>query len=123
MMRFCMFYKITITRIFIFISKVNSNGDVTFESPLTQFTPEPFPINGSHKIIAPFWTDIDIRNGGRLWYRTTQNFELQQGTTKVRSLFPNIENFVATWMMIVTWDNVAEYNCGSTCSQVYTLTI
>nr|XP_022329850.1 sushi, nidogen and EGF-like domain-containing protein 1 [Crassostrea virginica] len=96
---------------------VNSNGDVTFGSPLTQYTSEPFPINGSHKIIAPFWTDIETSNGGQLWYRTTQNSELQQGTNKIRSLFSNIENFAATWMMIVTWDNVAEYNCGSTCSQ------
>lgn len=114
-------YTLTITCNF---QKVNNNGDVTFRAPLTQYTSQPFPINGSHKIIAPFWTDIDTTKGGQLWYRsTTQNSVLQQGTSKIRSLFPNILNFVASWMMVVTWENVAAYNCGPTknitCSQVH----
>lgn len=111
-------------KITLCFQKVNNNGDVTFRAPLTQYTSQPFPINGSHKIIAPFWTDIDTTNGGQLWYRpTTQNSVLQQGTSKIRSLFPNILNFVASWMMVVTWENVAAYHCGPTknitCSQVH----
>nr|XP_022329841.1 sushi, nidogen and EGF-like domain-containing protein 1 [Crassostrea virginica] len=101
---------------------VNNNGDVTFDAPLSQFTSQAFPISGSHKIIAPFWTDIDTRQGGYLYYRTTtQSAILQRGTNKIRSLFPNIFHFSASWMMVVTWEDVAAYGCSPsgtiTCQQ------
>lgn len=96
---------------------------MTFDTPLLQFTSQAFPINGSHKIIAPFWTDIDTRKGGYLWYRTTtEHTVLQRGTNKIRSLFPELPHFSATWMMVVTWEDVAAFGCSSSgtllCSQV-----
>ncbi|XP_048735670.2 sushi, nidogen and EGF-like domain-containing protein 1, partial [Ostrea edulis] len=97
---------------------VNNNGDITFETPLTQYTSEPFPINGTHRIIAPFWTDIDTTEGGSLWYRTTNDVTtLQRGASTVHSLFPDITQFTPTWMMVVTWDDVAAYSCSTTCNQ------
>ncbi|XP_061173563.1 fibropellin-1-like [Saccostrea echinata] len=107
----------------VLTSKVNNNGDVTFETPLRQYTSQPFPINGSHRIIAPFWTDIDTRQGGKLWYRTTTDTAvLERGTTKINSFFPDILNFTATWMMIITWEDVAAFGCSATgaitCQQV-----
>lgn len=102
--------------------KVNTNGDVTFESSLSQYVASSFPISGSHKIIAPFWTDIDIRNGGQLWYRlTTQDLMLEQGASEIRNLFPHILSFAASWIMVVTWGNVAVFGCrevGISCSLV-----
>ncbi|XP_062582966.1 sushi, nidogen and EGF-like domain-containing protein 1, partial [Saccostrea cucullata] len=93
---------------------VNNNGDVTFETPLSECTSQPFPIDGSHRIIAPFWTDIDTRKGGRLWYRTTTDRTiLQRGTNNINTLFPNIVTFTATWMMIITWEDVAAYGCST----------
>lgn len=112
------------TKSIIFVhTQVNNNGDITFATPLQQFTSEPFPINGSHKIIVPFWTDIDTREGGFLWYRTTtQRAVLQRGTNTIHSLFPDI-NFSATIMMVMTWENVAAYHCSPTttitCLQVH----
>lgn len=39
---------------------VNNNGNVTFDSGLADYTPE--SLSGtSHKIIAPFWADVDTR--------------------------------------------------------------
>ena len=104
--------------------QVNNNGDITFDAALSQYTSQAFPISGSHKIIAPFWTDIDTRKGGFLYYRTTtQSAILQRGTNKIRTLFPNIINFSASWMMVVTWEDVAAYGCSPsgtiTCLQVY----
>lgn len=94
--------------------QVNNNGDVTFSNSLIQFTSEPFPINGSQEIIAPFWTDIDTTNGGNLWYRTTtDNAVLQQGSNETRTLFPEFTDFSASWMMIVTWKDVAAYDCST----------
>jgi hypothetical protein len=40
---------------------VNNNGDVTFDSPQSAYTPTPL-INLGIRIIAPFWADVDTRN-------------------------------------------------------------
>lgn len=102
--------------------QVNNNGDVTFDASLHQWAPQQFP-SLFHRIIAPFLTDIDTRYGGYVWYRaTTEHTVLQRGTNKIRSLFPGLPNFSATWMMIVTWEDVAAFGCSSystlSCSQV-----
>ncbi|XP_052697868.1 adhesion G protein-coupled receptor B1-like isoform X2 [Crassostrea angulata] len=94
---------------------VNNNGYVTFDPALKQFIAQAFPINGSHKMIAAFWTDIDTDPGGSLWYRTTtDSTTLQNGTNTVRTVFPSFGTFSATWMMIVTWNDVAAYDCSDT---------
>lgn len=103
--------------------QVNSNGGVTFDTALRQHTAQAFPINGSHKMIAPFWTDISIASEGSLWYRTsTDSSILQKGTRDIRTVFPSLNTFSATWVMIVTWDDVAEYGCSANgtikCQQV-----
>ncbi|XP_052697611.1 sushi, nidogen and EGF-like domain-containing protein 1 [Crassostrea angulata] len=101
--------------------QVNNNGDVTFDASLHQWAPQQFP-SLFHRIIAPFLTDIDTRYGGYVWYReTTEHTVLQRGTNKIRSFFPGLPNFSATWMMIVTWEDVAAFGCSSystlSCSQ------
>ncbi len=40
---------------------VNNNGNVTFDGPLEDWTPDPLAELG-RAIIAPFWADIDTRN-------------------------------------------------------------
>jgi hypothetical protein len=40
---------------------VNNNGNVTFNSPLSQYSPMPLSSLGV-EIIAPFWADVDTRN-------------------------------------------------------------
>ncbi|GAB1622604.1 hypothetical protein AAOGI_26540 [Agarivorans albus] len=37
---------------------INNNGNITFESSLSGYTPIPFPI-AEQPIIAPFWADVD----------------------------------------------------------------
>lgn len=74
-------------------------------------------------MIAAFWTDIDTARGGSLWYRTTTDSTTSQnGTNTVRTVFPSFGTFSATWMMIVTWNDVAAYDCSDTgainCQQV-----
>lgn len=96
--------------------QVNNNGYVTFDIALKEWTARAFPISGSHRIIAPFWTDISTLKGGFLWYRTTTtNLSiLQKGTNEIRTVFPSFVTFSATWMMIVTWEEVAAYGCSDT---------
>ena len=40
---------------------VNNNGDVTFDSPVSEYTPKTLITLGV-EVIAPFWADVDTRN-------------------------------------------------------------
>src|SRR5208282_529343 len=40
---------------------VNNNGNVTFDSPLSAYSPSTLTSLGT-EIIAPFWADVDTRN-------------------------------------------------------------
>jgi hypothetical protein len=42
---------------------VNNNGNITFASPLSSYTPQGI-VNSSTPIIAPFWADVDTRASG-----------------------------------------------------------
>jgi len=66
---------------------VNTNGLITFGSAEPNFTPTNLTTLGQPSI-APFWTDIDIRNGGEIYW----------------DLDP------ASGKFIVTWLNVAAFN-------------
>jgi hypothetical protein len=46
---------------------INNNGNLTFDSPLAQFTPEDLTAT-RHVIIAPFFADVDTRVGNVLTY-------------------------------------------------------
>jgi len=71
---------------------INNNGNITFNAPVSQFTPSPFPIS-ARPMIAPFWGDVDTRcaSCGNVWVAA-----------------PNGQTTV------VTWDNVGYYNQNST---------
>lgn len=46
---------------------VNNNGNVTFDYPLSDYTP--FGLANAHRqIIAPFFADVDTRVGNTVWY-------------------------------------------------------
>jgi len=52
---------------------INNNGNLTFVEPFGGFVPSPFPYAG-RKIIAPFWADVDTRQGhGNVWYKIESN--------------------------------------------------
>ncbi len=67
---------------------VNNNGNVTFNSASGTYTPEPFPIFGQPRI-APFWGDVDTRNGA-------------SGLVYIGSPNPDA--------VVVTWHNVGYYS-------------
>ena len=46
---------------------VNSNGNITFGSGVTGFTPTPFPVS-DQPMIAPFWGDVDLGGTGALFF-------------------------------------------------------
>lgn len=93
---------------------MNTNGVISFLRPVGTYTPNPFPIANDARMIAPFWADIDTRNGGTVWYReTTNDTLLDRATDEVRAYFPGFFRFRASWVFIATWDRVAFFGCAS----------
>jgi len=88
---------------------------ISFLGAISTFTPPPFPSGGNTRLIAPYWTDIDTRNGGDIWYReSTNNTLLQRVSQEIRRVFPEKNKFHASWLFIATWDNVSFYGADAT---------
>ncbi len=50
---------------------INNNGNLTFDGPMATFSATAFPSVGNG-IVAPFWGDVDTRNGnGQVLYKIT----------------------------------------------------
>lgn len=70
---------------------INNNGNVTFKSPVSQFTPDPFPIS-SLPMIAAYWSDVDTRGS----VAATE----PAGSNNVYYSFALPGKFVATWFNV-----------------------
>jgi hypothetical protein len=77
---------------------VNNNGNITFGSALTAFTPSPLGTLGQ-QIIAPFWADVDTRSAG------SAMTQYGQGTVDGHAAFA------------VTWNGVDYFNATSSTHQ------
>uniref|UniRef100_A0A3B5KSF1 NIDO domain-containing protein n=1 Tax=Xiphophorus couchianus TaxID=32473 RepID=A0A3B5KSF1_9TELE len=85
------------------------NRHLTFDAPLSNYTPQQFPMNGTRDIIAPFWADLDNRDNGNIYYvQNTSGSLVQQVTQDINRYFPGL-NFQANWIFIATWHEVAYY--------------
>ncbi|XP_070806122.1 alpha-tectorin-like [Pituophis catenifer annectens] len=112
--------EISISEFFFFYGRkyhslyVNNNGVVSFGNPVSQFTPDPFPLMDGRAFVAPFWADVDNRITGEVYYRESQEQRLlQRVTADINAYFPH-EKFTATWAFVATWDQVAFYGSLST---------
>ncbi|XP_014350371.1 alpha-tectorin, partial [Latimeria chalumnae] len=93
---------------------VNNNGVISFNTQLTQFTPEAFPLLGSNPFIAPFWADAHNGIRGDIYYRQTSNPEiLQRASRDIRRYFRDQTFFSASWIFIATWNRVTFYGGSS----------
>ncbi|XP_053314489.1 sushi, nidogen and EGF-like domain-containing protein 1 isoform X2 [Spea bombifrons] len=102
---------------------VNNNGVVSFLREVSQFTPVAFPISGDRRVVAAFWADVDNRRGGDVFYRETEDPRiLSLATWDVRTYFPELSDFSATWVFIATWHRVTFYG-GDSNSPVNTFQI
>jgi len=106
--------KISVT--FPFFSKafdslyVNTNGLISFDTGVRTFTPIPFPLRNI-TVVSPYWTDIDTRRGGDVYYREILNISsLNSLGYEIRRSFSSFYSFKPTWAFCVTWYQVANYN-------------
>ena len=70
--------------------------------------------------MAPFWADADTRVAGQVFYRETSNPGLlQQATNDITNTYVDHRKFKATWLLIVTWYEVAFFGAqGSNTNKV-----
>nr|XP_046234028.1 IgGFc-binding protein [Scatophagus argus] len=121
--------RITLQRNFVFFGRtynqiyVNHNGHLTFDTSWSSYVPQMFPLHGSRDIIAPFWTDLDNRGNGQIYYNQyTSGSVLQQATHDINQYFPGL-NFNANWVFVATWYEVAYYPTTGTRTTVQAVLI
>ena len=65
-------------------------------------------------IIAPYWSDVDIRplGGGNIYYRETSNASLLVTAENIihSAFYPDYQDFSPTFLFITTWDHVGYYD-------------
>ena len=102
-------------------SQVNENGVISFEEPWKFSHPDQFPTDYYYSrnklVVAPFWSDNDIRKAGAVRYAIYDSNEGddnpngQQLLSQVNKYIQNSieegsENFTGNWMLAVHWDHV-----------------
>ncbi|XP_044291189.1 alpha-tectorin-like [Varanus komodoensis] len=86
--------------------EVNNNGVVSFGVQVSQYTPDPFPLDDGCPFVAPYWGDVDnTKSGDVFWRQTKDPAILSRCTRDINQYFPEI-SFTAEWAFIATWDRV-----------------
>ncbi|PIO32805.1 hypothetical protein AB205_0165870 [Aquarana catesbeiana] len=92
---------------------VNNNGLLSFDSPISQFTPHALPLAFGNPFLAIFWADVDNRLAGDIYYReSTDPSLLYRATSDIRTYFHSV-NFTAQWVFVATWHQVAYYGSST----------
>jgi len=95
------------------LPQINDNGVISFGSRYNVCTPLSLPLDGTDKIIAPYWADVDIRGTGNIYYRqTTDSSLLARAASEIRAAYPTSLNNTVSNLLIATWDRVGYYNNG-----------
>ena len=90
--------------------QVGTNGYITFgTSAFTEYSNTAFPGTSGQYIVAGFWDDIDIRNGGSIRYEIFEDGyfldEVNEYITKIRPT-----SFEGTWMLVSSFEKVEPYS-------------
>ena len=94
--------------------QVNTNGAISFIRQVSQFTPDPFPLDNNRRLIAPFWADVDTRRGGNVSYRESNDFSIRARVSdEIRRYFVRQRAFFASWVFVATWSNVGHFGSFS----------
>ena len=92
---------------------VNNNGNITFDGAMWTYTPFAFP--GTREIVAPYFADVDTRDGSvstdnlnDVWYGgRTDSTSLVAMSSVINTAFGT--SFSATYGFMATWDHVGYY--------------
>jgi len=103
--------------------QVGDNGVISFTSPFTLFNPEPFPGFSNIHVVAPYWSDNDIRRQGSVIYEVFQFGDSTIGDSD--SLLDTVSDFITenfnndsepafkgTYMILAEWREVHPFPDG-----------
>lgn len=89
---------------------INTNGLVSFNGNFSEIESTKFP-NDFSSCVSPFWSNIDLKNAGKIFYREiTDKITLQIVENDVIDKFYIFYDFSAIWAFVVTWVNVTQLN-------------
>jgi len=95
----------------LYAYQVNDNGIISFNDSFFFWTPQSLPLNGSHRIIAPYWADVDLTQVGQVFYRQTADPSLlARATSEIRAAFSNSQQVTIKHLLIATWNGVGYYD-------------
>uniref|UniRef100_A0A914Z2C5 Uncharacterized protein n=1 Tax=Panagrolaimus superbus TaxID=310955 RepID=A0A914Z2C5_9BILA len=95
---------------------VNVNGAISFNAPISTYTPRCAPVHHEYRMISPFWADVDTQAEtptprSAITYReSTASADLQKAKDEIVNAFPDLSHFNPTWSYIVTWYNVTFFH-------------
>ena len=96
--------------------QVNTNGILSFDVGFPQCCPRPFPVGDDVFLVAPFWSDVDIRMVGDISFEVHSVDDLDSWVhlREVNSFVSNYtgNQFDGTWMLVAFWDSVHPYPHG-----------
>ena len=103
--------------VFLFLvqhSQVGSNGYFTFDG-FTGYSPFTFNEITTKSLVAPFFTDLDIRDVGQINYEVHNETTSQSLLSRVNSLINHHAQteFNGEWMLVATWDGVKHYGINN----------
>ena len=87
--------------------------------------PQRFPLSSNAYIVAPFWSDNDIRRSGDVYYVTLDSTQDTKLFEQVNTFISNQnkegkeEKFEGSWMLIAQWARVHPYPHGSNYRSIY----
>lgn len=92
----------------ILFLQVNTNGVLSFRSPFFDFSPDPFPLFDNDVLIAPFWDDINVNQGGQILFRLSEDQSLLNAVgSTINAAFNS--GFSPGLLVIATWVAVPEF--------------
>jgi len=81
----------------------NNNGLLSFDGPVSSFTPSAFP--GNIRMLAPYFADVDTRASasGKLHYRvSTSTADKNLATSQLQTYFDKAD-YVPDYVVVATW--------------------
>lgn len=85
---------------------------MSFITELSAFLNIQFPLD--YPVIAPLYTNVDVRASGAVYYRESQEPHiLERATNTVKKAFSYAQDFEAKSALIVTWEDVGYHNQGA----------
>jgi alpha-tectorin len=101
---------------------INTNGLISFLSPISKTYALKNYIPISTPLISPFWSDINTLEGGQIYYRESScSCDLNLAKTDISNVYSY--SFNPSRVYIITWDQVAAYNGNSSLNNTFQVVI